>query len=174
MRNAAFSSTRHKPRHMARTNNGAGVSRRHLWANARRWARLVAAGGSLAAAVLLSLCATSQAQMMLDRELDPQTTPFVLQGSLSPAKPVVGEIVEVAAEITSRVAPHTRAVVIFRIDGREQHKLSYVIQPYAPSIAVHEWAAVEGTHSVHIELTSPAGVRYTLWETRVTVRPKGP
>jgi hypothetical protein len=106
----------------------------------------------------------------VDRPVDPRLNPFVLTGSLAPAAPGPGETVEIAAEIRSRVHPHIRVVVLFWIDGQKREEQAYVIAPFAESVVVHEWTADPGEHAIRIDVTSPAGVRYTSWEQRVTVK----
>lgn len=137
-------------------------------------ARTPPAGAALTAA-LLSLAllvpvVSGQMGGAVDRPVDPRLNPFLLTGSLAPAQPAPGETVEVAAEIRSRVHPHIRVVVAFWIDGQKREEQSYVIAPFAESIVVHEWVAEPGAHAVRIDVSSPAGVRYTSWEHRIAVR----
>lgn len=109
---------------------------------------------------------------IVEREADPRTNPFLLKGTLSPEAPVEGEVVEIAGEVTSRIFPHIRTVVRFWIDGERREETAYVIAPHAESVVVHEWTARPGEHTVRIEVVSPAGVLYTSWERRITVRGK--
>lgn len=108
----------------------------------------------------------------VEREADPRTNPFLLKGTLTPEAPVEGEVVEIAGEVTSRIFPHIRTVVRFWIDGERREETAYVIAPRAESVVVHEWTARPGEHTVRIEVVSPAGVLYTSWERRITVRGK--
>lgn len=107
---------------------------------------------------------------LVEREADPRQSPFVLKGSLAPESPVEGDVVEITGEITSRVFPHIRTVVRFWVDGERREETSYVIAPRAESIVVHEWTATPGDHVIRVEALSPAGILYTTWEQRVTVR----
>lgn len=105
-----------------------------------------------------------------EREVDPRKKPFILKGIISPEKPAVGETLEIAAEIQSRVHPHIRVLVRFLVDGEKREETAYVIAPQAESIATHEWQAKKGTHTIEIELLSPAGVLYESWEKQITIR----
>lgn len=118
---------------------------------------------------------TASAQMgpgAVDRQVDPRQNPFLLTGTLSPEVPAPGETVEFAAEVRSRIHPHIRTVVRFWIDGQKREEQAYVIAPFAESVVVHEWTAEPGEHTIRIEVASPAGVLYTGWERRITVRGK--
>ncbi len=134
--------------------------------------RFTAGAASIAALLALAVLVPAVSAQMgaVDRPVDPRLNPFLVTGSLAPAEPAPGETVEVAAEIRSRVHPHIRVVVAFWIDGHKREEQSYVIAPFAESIVVHEWVAEPGAHAVRIEVSSPAGVRYTGWEQRITVR----
>lgn len=124
---------------------------------------------------LLVLAPLASAQMgpgALDRPVDPRQNPFLLSGTLSPETPAQGELVEIAAEVRSRIHPHIRAVVRFWVDGEKREEQAYVIAPFAESVVVHEWTAEKGEHAIRIEVVSPAGVLYTSWERRITVRGK--
>lgn len=106
----------------------------------------------------------------VDRPVDPRLNPFLVAGSLTPAVPTPGETVEISAEIRSRIHPHIRVLVAFSIDGQKREEQAYVIAPLAESIVVHEWKAQPGDHVIRIDVTSPAGVRYTSWEQRLSVK----
>jgi len=106
----------------------------------------------------------------VDRPVDPRLNPFALTGSLAPAVPAPGETVEISAEVRSGVHPHIRVVVAFWVDGQKRAEQAYVIAPFAESVVVHEWTADPGEHTIRIDVASPAGVRYTSWEHRVTVK----
>jgi hypothetical protein len=96
--------------------------------------------------------------------------PFLLRGYLLPETPKEGDVVEITGEISSRVHPHIRTMVRFWVDGQKREETSYVIAPRAESVVVHEWKATPGDHAFKIEVVSPAGVLYTSWEGRLTVR----
>ena len=104
------------------------------------------------------------------REVDPRQKPFILKGILSPEKLAVGETLEIAAEIHSRVHPHIRVMVRFFVDGQKREETAYVIAPKAESIVTHEWQAVKGKHTIKIEVVSPAGILYESWEKKITVK----
>jgi len=104
------------------------------------------------------------------REVDPRQRPFILKGVISPEKPAVGETLEIAAEIRSRVHPHIRVVVRFFVDDQKREETAYVIAPQAESIATHEWQAVKGKHTIKIEVVSPAGILYESWEGQITIK----
>lgn len=104
------------------------------------------------------------------REVDPKTNPFSLKSSLSPGVPKEGEVVEIAAEIRSRVHPHIRVVVRFFIDGQKREETAYVIAPKAESFVTHDWQATKGKHTIRIEVVSPAGILYESWEKQVTIK----
>lgn len=128
---------------------------------------------SVTVVLALALAQVGTAQMgpgALDRPLDPDQRPFVLTGSLAPAVPAPGEVVEITAEIRSRVHPHVRAVVAYWIDGQKREEQSYVIAPFAESVLVHEWMAQPGDHTIRVDVLSPAGVLFTSWEQRVTIK----
>ncbi len=124
---------------------------------------------------LLGFASFASAQMgpgAVDRPVDPRQNPFLLTGALSPEAPSPGEVVEIAAEVRSRIHPHIRTVVRFWIDGQKREEQAYVIAPFAESVVVHEWTAETGEHTIRIEVASPAGVLYTSWERQITVRGK--
>lgn len=104
------------------------------------------------------------------REVDPRQKPFILRGIISPEKPALGETVEIAAEIQSRVHPHIRVMVRFFIDGQKREETAYVIAPAAESFVTHEWQAVKGKHTFGIEVLSPAGILYESWERQITIK----
>lgn len=104
------------------------------------------------------------------REVDPRQKPFILKGIISPEKPAVGETLEVAAEIRSRVHPHIRVVVRFFVDGQKREETAYVIAPAAESFVTHEWQATKGNHAIRIEVVSPAGILYESWEGQMTIK----
>lgn len=106
---------------------------------------------------------------IVEREADPRTNPFILQGSLSVEAPREGEVVEIGAEVTSRIFPHIRTLVRFFVDGEKREETAYVIAPRGESFVTHEWPAVKGEHAIRIEVASPAGVLYATWERRITV-----
>ncbi len=130
----------------------------------------VIALGIALVALAVRVAAVSAQMGSVDRPVDPRLNPFVLTGSLAPAGPGPGETVEIAAEIRSRVHPHIRVVVAFWINGQKREEQAYVIAPFAESVVVHEWTADPGEHTIRIDVASPAGVRYTSWEHRVTVK----
>jgi hypothetical protein len=109
---------------------------------------------------------------MVEREADPRQNPFILKGSVAPEVPVEGDVVEITGEVTSRIFPHIRTVVRIWIDGEKREEVNYVIAPRAEYLVVHEWTATPGEHIIRIEVVSPAGIRYTDWEQRITVRSK--
>lgn len=139
----------------------------------KRSAGLLVIGAVIWLAVLVVLPAAAQmGPGALDRPVDPRRNPFVLTGILSPEVPAAGEVVEIAAEVRSRIHPHIRTMVRFWIDGQKREEQAYVIAPFAESVVVHEWTAEKGEHTIRIEVASPAGVLYTSWERRITVRGK--
>lgn len=130
----------------------------------------IALGGGLC---LLAFQALAQMTPgMVDREADPRQNPFTLKGSLSPEVPAAGEVVEITGEVTSRIFPHIRTVVRFWIDGAKREEQAYVIAPFAESVVVHEWTAERGEHTIRVEVVSPAGILYTSWERRITIKGK--
>lgn len=138
----------------------------------RKGSPCLVVGVSIVGAVLV-LAPLASAQMepgALDRPVDPRQNPFRLTATLSPEVPGPGEVVEIAAEIRSRIHPHIRAVVRFWIDGAKREEQAYVIAPFAESVVVHEWTAERGEHTIRVEVVSPAGILYTSWERRITVR----
>lgn len=136
------------------------------------WLRVVAVAIWGAALALSPLASAQMGPGALDRPVDPRQNPFLLTATLSPEVPAPGEVVEIAAEVRSRIHPHIRTVVRFWINGQKREEQAYVIAPFAESVVVHEWTAEKGAHAIRIEVASPAGILYTSWERRITVRGK--
>ena len=135
-----------------------------------RW--LLVFGMAISGGLFAPFASAQMGPGAIDRPADPRQNPFLLTGTLSPALPAPGELVEIAAEVRSRIHPHIRTVVRFWIDGEKREEQAYVIAPFAESVVVHEWTAEKGEHTIRIEVASPAGVLYTSWERRITVRGK--
>lgn len=140
-----------------------------------RRGRGAAWAGSAALLCVALLVGSTVAQMrpgVEEREVRPEQRPFTLRGFLVPEAPMEGQTVEITGEIRSRVMPHIRTVVRFWVDGQKREETSYVISPFAESLAVHEWTAARGRHTIRIEVRSPAGALYSTWEAQVEVCPR--
>lgn len=142
----------------------------------------IGVGTGVAAAVVLAFVffplSQGPAQPSLPNVMNPERpisegeAPFSIGVALSKESPVLGEEVEITATVKSQTSPHTRAAVLFFIDGEKVDEISGVIPPFQTGSTSYTWIASAGKHIVRVEVASVAGVTYDSWERSIEVPEK--
>jgi hypothetical protein len=111
---------------------------------------------------------------MVRGEIQPaERNPFrIVRVTVEPRTPQAGTGVTITAEVQSRVAPHSRADVVFLVDQQVVDRFSEVIPPFQIGISKAEWTATPGPHLIRVSVRSPADVEYASAEQQIVVRPQ--